>query len=228
MRMTSFQDSVADHHSRLAALRSVPFDFEAPRGEVALERRVERFPYVPTDRARRDERCDEVYRIQVQGLAQRLEATGIERVVIGVSGGLDSTHALLIAAKTFDLLGRPRRDVMAWTLPGLATSGRTLANARELMRCLGVTAGEIDISEAALAMLRRIGHPYAKGEPVYDVTFENVQAGSAPRTCSGSPISIAAWSWAPATSRSWLSVGAPMASATRCRTTTSTLRFPRL
>ncbi|HVR29309.1 MAG TPA: NAD(+) synthase [Thermoanaerobaculia bacterium] len=177
MRMTSFQDSVGDHHERLRELRSVPFDFEPPEGELALERRIERFPYVPSDRARRDERCDEVYRIQVQGLAQRLDATGIERVVIGVSGGLDSTQALLVAVRTFDLLGRSRRDVLGYTLPGLATSARTLGNARELMRCLGVTAGEIDISEAALGMLRRIGHPFARGEEVYDVTFENVQAG---------------------------------------------------
>jgi NAD+ synthase (glutamine-hydrolysing) len=177
MRMTSFQDTVADHRDQLVALPSVTFDYDPPRGELALERRVERFPYVPSDRARRDERCEEVYHIQVQGLAQRLEATGIERVVIGVSGGLDSTHALLVAAKTFDLLGRPRRDVLAYTMPGLATSEHTLTNARELMRCLGVTAGEIDISEAARAMLQRIGHPHATGKPVYDVTFENVQAG---------------------------------------------------
>jgi NAD+ synthase (glutamine-hydrolysing) len=177
MRMTSFQDSVGDHRDRLRALRSVTFEFEPPRGDLDLERRVERFPYVPSDRARRDERCDEVYRIQVQGLAQRLDATGIERVVLGVSGGLDSTQALLVAARTFDQLGRPRADILAYTMPGLATSSRTLANARELMRCLGVTAGEIDISEAARAMLARIGHPYARGERVFDVTFENVQAG---------------------------------------------------
>jgi NAD+ synthase (glutamine-hydrolysing) len=177
MRMTSFQDAIADHHARLASLRSIAFDFEPPTGELDLERRVERFPFVPSDRARRDERCDEVYRIQVQGLAQRLEAARIDRVVIGVSGGLDSTHALLVAAKTFDLLGRPRSDVLAWTMPGLATSQHTLRNARELMRCLGVTAGEIDISEAARAMLARIGHAYARGEAVYDLTFENVQAG---------------------------------------------------
>jgi NAD+ synthase (glutamine-hydrolysing) len=177
MRMTSFQDSIADHHARLAAIRSVSFDFEPPAGTLDLERRVERFPFVPSDRARRDERCDEVYRIQVQGLAQRLEATGIGRVVLGVSGGLDSTQALLVATKTFDLLGRSRSDILAYTMPGLATSSHTLENARELMRCLGVTAGEIDISEAARAMLARIGHPFARGEAVYDVTFENVQAG---------------------------------------------------
>ncbi len=177
MRMTSFQDSIADHHPRLAAIRSVPFEFEPPAGTLDLERRVDRFPFVPSDRARRDERCDEVYRIQVQGLAQRLEATGIGRVLIGVSGGLDSTQALLVATKTFDLLGRSRSDILAYTMPGLATSSHTLENARELMRSLGVTAGELDISEAARSMLARIGHPFARGEAVYDVTFENVQAG---------------------------------------------------
>jgi NAD+ synthase (glutamine-hydrolysing) len=177
MRMTSFQDAVADHRERLRAIPSLAFEFEPPHGDFALERRIDRFPYVPTDRTRRDERCEEVYRIQVQGLAQRLDATRIRHVVIGVSGGLDSTQALLVAARTFDLLGRPRGDILSYTMPGFATSERTLANARQLMRCLGVTAGEIDISAAARGMLERIGHPFARGEKVYDVTFENVQAG---------------------------------------------------
>ncbi len=112
-------------------MRSVAFDFEPPAGTLELERRVERFPFVPSDRARRDERCDEVYRIQVQGLAQRLEATGIERVVLGISGGLDSTQALLVAAKTFDLLGRSRTRH-----PGLhhARARHQLAHPRERAR----------------------------------------------------------------------------------------------
>jgi NAD+ synthase (glutamine-hydrolysing) len=97
--------------------------------------------------------------------------------VIGVSGGLDSTHALIVAARTMDRLGLPRTNILAYTMPGFATSSRTLANAHALMRTLGVTASEIDIRPSCLQMLRDIGHPFAEGRPVYDVTFENVQAG---------------------------------------------------
>jgi len=97
--------------------------------------------------------------------------------VIGVSGGLDSTQALLVAAKAMDKLGRPRAEILAYTLPGLATSPGTKANAWALIHALGVTGAEIDISPAARMMLADIGHPFAQGQPVYDVTFENVQAG---------------------------------------------------
>jgi NAD+ synthase (glutamine-hydrolysing) len=177
MRMTSFNDSVGEHRERVRQIRRIPFEFEIPDGEVPLRRRIERFPYVPDDAAKRDERCFEAYNIQVHGLLKRLTSTGIERVVIGVSGGLDSTHALIVAARAMDHLGLPRTNILAYTMPGFATSSITLRNAHRLMRALGVKGEEIDIRPSCMQMLKDIGHPYAAGEPVYDVTFENVQAG---------------------------------------------------
>jgi NAD+ synthase (glutamine-hydrolysing) len=155
----------------------VAFRLDPPAGDLGLKRTVERFPFVPADPARLAQDCYEAYNIQVAGLAQRLEATGTKKVVIGVSGGLDSTHALIVAAKALDRLGLPRANILAYTMPGFATSEGTKANAHALMRSLGTTAREIDIREAATVMLRGMDHPYGRGEPVYDVTFENVQAG---------------------------------------------------
>ena len=91
--------------------------------------------------------------------------------------GLDSTQALIVAAKTMDRMGLPRKNILAYTLPGFATSKLTLSNAHKLMQALGVTAGEIDIRPSCNQMFKDIGHPFANGKPVYDVTFENVQAG---------------------------------------------------
>src|ERR1700761_6239829 len=153
------------------------FALGLPVDAFPLERRVERFPYVPANPASRNERCEEVYNIQVRGLQTRLLATGIEKVVIGVSGGLDSTHALTVAARAMDRLSRPRTNVLGYTLPGFATSARTLRNAHALMQALGVSAAELDIKPSANQMLRDIGHPAADGAKEYDVTFENVQAG---------------------------------------------------
>jgi NAD+ synthase (glutamine-hydrolysing) len=179
MRQTTFAQAAGAVRDELARFRTVPVPLPLPRGEarLLLARPPERFPYVPADPARRDERCAEVYEIQVQGLATRLRATGIRRVVIGVSGGLDSTQALLVAAQAMDRLGSPRRHILAYTMPGFATSARTLQQARRLMDAVGCEAHELDIRPSCLQMLRDIGHPYAHGQPVYDVTFENVQAG---------------------------------------------------
>ncbi|HVF48948.1 MAG TPA: NAD(+) synthase [Pyrinomonadaceae bacterium] len=177
MRLTSFNDSVGEHRERVRAIRRVEFEFEVPSGDIPLMRRVERFPYVPDDPAVRDARCYEAYNIQVHGLMKRLVSTGIERLVIGVSGGLDSTHALIVAAKTMDRLGLPRANILGYTMPGFATSSSTHNNAHRLMRALEITASEIDIKPSSMQMLRDIGHPFGKGEPVYDITFENVQAG---------------------------------------------------
>jgi NAD+ synthase (glutamine-hydrolysing) len=177
---SSFGDGVHDHRRALAGMRRIEFDLglSAPGApSVALRRDVERFPYVPADPSRCSERCEEVYSIQVQGLQTRLRATGIESVVIGVSGGLDSAHALIVTARVMDRLGLPRSNVLAYTMPGFATSQLTLSNARRLMEALGVSAHELDIRPAANQMLSDIGHPAAEGEAVYDVTFENVQAG---------------------------------------------------
>ena len=144
---SSFADGIHDHREALLGMRTVEFDLGLGAGEepIPLRRRIERFPYVPADPASRQERCEEVYNIQVRGLETRMRATGIENVVIGVSGGLDSTHALIVAARAVDRLGLPRTNVLAYTMPGFATSATTLENARRLMAALGVTGGEIDI-----------------------------------------------------------------------------------
>ncbi|MBF6332196.1 NAD(+) synthase [Nocardia transvalensis] len=177
LRMTSFADNVHDHRERLARLRRLEFDLPIPSRPVTLRREIGRFPYVPANPAVRNERCAEVHHIQVEGLSTRLAATGSQRVVIGVSGGLDSTLALVVAAKTMDRLGLPRENVLAYTMPGFATSKRTLNDAHRLMRALGVSAHEIDIRPSATQMLRDLNHPAAQGVPQYDVTYENVQAG---------------------------------------------------
>ncbi|WP_433577075.1 NAD(+) synthase [Nocardia brasiliensis] len=177
LRTTSFADNVHDHRERLARMRRIEVNLPIPRAAVPLRREIERFPYVPADPAVRNERCAEVQQIQVAGLSTRLRATGTERVVIGVSGGLDSTLALIVAAKTMDRLGLPRANVLAYTMPGFATSTRTRTDAHRLMDALGVTAREIDIRPSATQMLRDLGHPAADGVPQYDVTYENVQAG---------------------------------------------------
>jgi NAD+ synthase (glutamine-hydrolysing) len=174
---SSFADSVHDHRRVLGRVQRIEFELGLSRAPLPLRREVERFPYVPADPASRNERCEEVYSIQVQGLETRLRATGIDKVVIGVSGGLDSTHALIVAARALDRLGLPRANVLAYTMPGFATSRLTQNNARRLMEALGVTGAELDIRPAATQMLRDLEHPAAEGEPVYDVTFENVQAG---------------------------------------------------
>jgi len=178
MRQNSFGVSVQKHKSALASWRTVEFDLAAPQQVPrGLLRTVERFPYVPSDAARRDERCSEVFNIQVQSLVQRLEASGIRKVVIGVSGGLDSTHALLVCAQAMDRLGLPRDNILGFTMPGFATSGRTLAQAHRLMASIGCTAREVDIRPSCRQMLEDLGHPFGSGVPQYDITFENVQAG---------------------------------------------------
>ncbi|WP_369058303.1 NAD(+) synthase [Caulobacter sp. 73W] len=173
-RQGSFGDAAeaAQHYFRQVGAR-----FEPPAGEMALARQVERFPFTPSDPAKLRENCYEAYNIQVQGLARRIEASGLKKLVIGISGGLDSTQALIVAAKAMDQLGLPRTNILGFTMPGFATSDRTKTNAHALMQAFGVTAQELDIRPAAKQMLADLGHPYAEGEAVYDVTFENVQAG---------------------------------------------------
>jgi len=175
MRQNTFGASMRRHSDQV--FRTVEFSMPLPKGKLALERKIERLPYVPSDPRSRDARCEEVYRIQVQGLVTRMRATGTKRLVIGVSGGLDSTQALLVCARTVDELKLPRANILAYTLPGFATSTRTKSQAWQLMRAVGATAEEIDIRPSCLQMLKDIGHPFAKGKKVYDVTFENVQAG---------------------------------------------------
>ncbi len=178
LRQNSFGQAVRRHHEELARFRTVPVALDLPStGPLPLMHPCERFPYVPSDPAARDQRCREVYEIQVQGLAKRVEAAGVDHLVIGVSGGLDSTQALIVCARTMDVLSRPRHNLLAYTMPGFATSTRTLSQARRLMAAVGCQAHEIDIRPGCLQHLKDIGHPYADGAPVFDVTFENVQAG---------------------------------------------------
>jgi len=178
MRMGSFGQAVMREHSRLQDFRTIRCPLSLPRqGRLLPQRVYARFPYVPSEATHRDERCREVYQIQVQGLVRRLQATGIERVVIGISGGLDSTQALLVCAQAMDQLRYPRSNILAYTMPGFATSARTLEQAHRLMRAIGCEAHEIDIRPSCLQILRDIGHPHASGVHTYDVTFENVQAG---------------------------------------------------
>jgi NAD+ synthase (glutamine-hydrolysing) len=177
LRMGTFDDNRRHHQAGLDSFRRIGFRLEPPTGDIGLRREVERFPFVPSDPERLEQDCYEGYNIQVAGLSQRLRALDHPKVVIGVSGGLDSTHALIVAAKAMDAEGRPRSDILAFTLPGFATGEHTKSNAIRLSKALGVTFAEIDIRPTAELMLTEIGHPYARGEAVYDVTFENVQAG---------------------------------------------------
>jgi NAD+ synthase (glutamine-hydrolysing) len=177
MRTPTFNNAASAAGHPEHAFRRVRFAHAPTFDDIGLRRPFDRFPFVPDDAARLNLDCYEAFNIQVQGLAQRLQATAIQHVVIGISGGLDSTQALLVAAKAFDALGWPREQILGFTLPGFATSASTKANAWALMRALRITGEEIDITPAARRMLEDLDHPFSRGEPVYDVTFENVQAG---------------------------------------------------
>jgi NAD+ synthase (glutamine-hydrolysing) len=179
LRQERARQGTFDDNRRVTAgtvFRTATFHLDPPASDLGLERPVERFPFVPADPARLHQDCYEAYNIQVSGLVQRLRATR-GKIVIGVSGGLDSTQALIVAAKAMDLLKRPRTDILGFTMPGFGTSAGTRTNAHALMDSLGITARELDIRPAATQMLKDLEHPFGRGEPVYDVTFENVQAG---------------------------------------------------
>ena len=177
MRMPTFNDNAvaADHPEKSA--RRIHFEHSPGFADIGFARRYRRFPYVPNRVEQLDNDCFEAFNIQVQGLAKRFTATSGKHLVIGVSGGLDSTHALVVAAKTCDFLKLPRSTILGFTMPGFATGDATKSNAWALMKALGVKGEEIDIKPAAMQMLRDMGHPFAKGESLYDITFENVQAG---------------------------------------------------
>ena len=177
MRTPTFNDAatVAGHPEM--RFRRVAFDHQPHDADVGLKRSVRRFPYVPNRPEQLDQDCYEAFNIQVHGLTKRFQSTGGTTMVIGVSGGLDSTHALIVAAKACDRLGLPRSTILGFTMPGFATSEGTKSNAWALMRAMGITAEEIDIRPAARQMLTDMGHPFGRGDPVYDIAFENVQAG---------------------------------------------------
>lgn len=178
-RQNSFTDNAhyLGDHSPACEFARVRTRLNPARTDLGLERPVDRFPFVPDDPARLAQDCYEAYSIQVSGLVQRLRAIGKPKIVIGVSGGLDSTHALIVAARAMDLASRPRTDILAYTLPGFATSEGTKSNALALCESLGIPCETIDITPAARQLLTDMGHPYAEGANIYDVTFENVQAG---------------------------------------------------
>ncbi len=176
MRNQTFSDAAEAHNRPEDTFRRIVFD-HAVGGDIGLTRPVRRFPFVPNNQKSLDEDCYEAFNIQVDALMRRIKATHAKSLVIGISGGLDSTHALIVASKACDRLGLPRTAIRGYTMPGFGTSDETKSNAWKLMEAFGITAQEIDIKPAAARMLEDMGHPYSKGEPVYDVTFENVQAG---------------------------------------------------
>ena len=177
LRNGTYTDGCEDAGRPETRFRRVAFDPVAAGSGTGLLRPVRRFPFVPNRSDHLDADCYEAFNIQVDGLTRRIESTGAKCLTLGVSGGLDSTHALIVAAKAMDRLGRPRTDIRGYTMPGFATSDGTKSNAWRLMKAFGVSTEEIDIRPAATRMLEDIRHPFAKGQQVYDTTFENVQAG---------------------------------------------------
>ncbi|NYD42259.1 NAD(+) synthase [Nocardioides panaciterrulae] len=181
LRQGTFDDNRRTHDQRVAEFRTIELELRPPAGDLGLRRKVDRFPFVPDDADRLAQDCYEAYNIQVSGLEQRLRAMSgpswQPKVVIGVSGGLDSTHALIVAAKAMDRLERPRSEILGITMPGFATGETTKSYAYRLGKSLGITFEELDITGAARQMLADLDHPFSRGEEVYDVTFENVQAG---------------------------------------------------
>jgi len=177
MRFGTFNDAARAFGHPETQFRRVTFEHQPSFADIGLKRVVPRFPFVPANPAVLDEDCYEAFNIQVEGLAKRIQATRAKHLVIGVSGGLDSTHALIVAAKACERIGLPHSAILGYTMPGFATGEATKSNAWALMKALGIQGAEIDIRPAATQMLTDMDHPFAKGEPVYDVTFENVQAG---------------------------------------------------
>lgn len=177
MRNGTFNDAARLAGDPEASFRRIGFDHQSCFADIGLKRDLGRFPFVPATAERLNEDCYEAFNIQVEGIMKRLESTLVDRLVLGISGGLDSTHALIVCTAAMDRLKRPRTDILGYTMPGFATSGKTKDNAWALMKALGITAAELDIRPAAQQMLHDIGHPFASGEKLYDITFENVQAG---------------------------------------------------
>lgn len=178
LRQNTFAQACQLHGAETATFERVRVEWSLPSPSLRpLLTAPSRYPYVPMSHTARLERCAEVFQIQVQGLRTRLQSTGLKSLVVGISGGLDSTLALLVACAVVDQLGWSRAAVRAYTLPGFATGQTTRNLALALMTALGVQAEEIDIRPSCQQMLHDIQHPYAQGEPCYDITFENVQAG---------------------------------------------------
>ncbi|MGX9854904.1 NAD(+) synthase [Limimaricola variabilis] len=174
MRTGTFNDA---GKGQAPVFRRIRFDHQPHFEDAGLLRPIRRYPYVPNRESHLDLDCYEAFNIQVEGLRRRMESIGNPKLVIGISGGLDSTHALIVAAKACDRMGLPRETILGYTMPGFATGDATKSNAWKLMRAMGIEAAEIDIRPAARQMLKDMDHPFSGGDPVYDITFENVQAG---------------------------------------------------
>ena len=157
--------------------RRIGVNIDPCQEDLGLRRSLSRFPFMATRRDRLEAECSEAFSIQISALKQRLVTCGARSMVIGVSGGLDSTLALLVAVRTADVLGWSRQAVLGYTMPGFGTTETTKINATALMEELGVSANVLDICSTAEVMLREMRHPFALGKAVYDITFENVQAG---------------------------------------------------
>lgn len=162
---TSFVQEKTDQFRIIKAIAPV-------HTKLQLTRSVEAHPFVPADDAKLAPRCEEIIQIQTHGLMQRLRHTRCQRVVLGISGGLDSTLALLVAVRAFDQLGLPRKGIMGVTMPCFGTTDRTYSNAISLMKALQITRKEINIREAVTQHLKDLKHPLSSR----DVTYENAQA----------------------------------------------------
>ncbi|SES98919.1 NH(3)-dependent NAD(+) synthetase [Natronincola peptidivorans] len=164
-------NSFMGKNTEAAAYEKISFSFTDVEIEE-IKRKIDPYPFVPASKEKRTERCKEIFTIQSIGLAERLSKTGIQKVVIGISGGLDSTLALLVSIEAFDHLKISRENIIGITMPGFGTTGRTYNNALLLMKELGITVKEISIKEACIQHFKDIGHDML----VHDVTYENVQA----------------------------------------------------
>lgn len=150
---------------------TIPFALSENSGQPVLTRSVDPHPFTPSGDALK-ERCEEIFQIQVAGLAKRIVHTHSRTAVVGISGGLDSTLALLVTVMTFDALNIPRNQILGITMPGFGTTDRTYTNACDLIRSLGITLKEISIKDACLQHFKDISH----NPSVHDVTYENSQA----------------------------------------------------
>lgn len=177
LRVGSFNDC-KNFNKASNCFRWLHFSPENKKPTKKLARPVERFPFIPSSLEEYNILCEEAFSIQVKGLKTRLKAASIDRVVIGISGGLDSLLAVLVAVQTFDDLGLDRKNIIGVSMPGYATSDQTAEAADEIMSALNIDKHTIDIRAASLQMFQDISHPFSNGNPTYDITFENVQAGA--------------------------------------------------
>jgi NAD+ synthase (glutamine-hydrolysing) len=168
---TSYSDDCDQNHS-LRKFTIVEFEVGNRTEIFKFDRNIHAYPFVPVDPTLANKRCEEVFKIQSSGLAKRIEHTNVMKAVIAVSGGIDSTLALLVTVKTFDLIGKPRKDIIAITMPGFGTTTNTYENSIGLMHSLNVDTREIDIKPACLLHMKDIDH----NPESHDIVFENMQA----------------------------------------------------